>query len=120
MVIEICKNLCTLCPLYCPDQGDIVGREYINFYKFLLPYGISLRDSTIVYQLWWTLCIKLQIMTCDEPLSVEDLQKVEKNVYCNFRDADFFNKSIMCVYVSVIEHPGRVKHFYWMQKTCYP
>jgi hypothetical protein len=47
MVIEICKNLCTLCPLYCPDQGDIVGREYINFYKFLLPYGISLRDSTI-------------------------------------------------------------------------
>jgi hypothetical protein len=47
MVIEICKNLCTLCSLYCPDQGDIVGREYINFYKFLLPYGISLRDSTI-------------------------------------------------------------------------
>jgi hypothetical protein len=36
-----------LCPLYCPDQGDIVGREYIHFYKFLLPYGISLRDSTI-------------------------------------------------------------------------
>jgi hypothetical protein len=47
MVIEICKNVCTLCPLYCPDQGDIVGREYIIFYKFLLPYGISLRDSTI-------------------------------------------------------------------------
>jgi hypothetical protein len=47
MVIEICKNLCTLCPLYCPDQGDIAGREYINVYKFLLPYGISLRDSTI-------------------------------------------------------------------------
>jgi hypothetical protein len=47
MVIEICKNVCTLCPLYCPDQGDIVGREYINVYKFLLPYGISLRDSTI-------------------------------------------------------------------------
>jgi hypothetical protein len=47
MVIEICKNVCTLCPLYRPDQGNIVGREYINFYKFLLPYGISLSDSTI-------------------------------------------------------------------------
>jgi hypothetical protein len=47
MVIEICKHLCTLCPLYRPDQGNIVGREYINFYKFLLPYGISLSDSTI-------------------------------------------------------------------------
>jgi hypothetical protein len=45
MVIEICKNLCTLCPLYRPDQGNIVGRENINFYKFLLPYGISLSDS---------------------------------------------------------------------------
>jgi hypothetical protein len=48
MLIEICKNLCTLCPIYRPDQGNIVGREYINFYKFLLPYGISLSDSTIV------------------------------------------------------------------------
>jgi hypothetical protein len=47
MVIEICKTLCTLCPPYRPDQGNIVGREYINFYKFLLPCGISLRDSTI-------------------------------------------------------------------------
>jgi hypothetical protein len=47
MVIEICKNLCTLCPLYRPDQVNIVGREYIHFYKFLLPYGISLIDSTI-------------------------------------------------------------------------
>jgi hypothetical protein len=34
--------------LYRPDQGNIVGREYINFYKFLLPYGISLSDSTTV------------------------------------------------------------------------
>jgi hypothetical protein len=47
MVIDICKNLCTLCPLYRPEQGNIVGREYINFCKFLLPYGISLSDSTI-------------------------------------------------------------------------
>jgi hypothetical protein len=47
MVIEICKKLCTLCPLYRPDQGNIVGRVYIHFYKFLLPYGISLSDSTI-------------------------------------------------------------------------
>jgi Pyruvate/2-oxoacid:ferredoxin oxidoreductase delta subunit len=24
------NRVCTLCPLYCPDQGDIVGREYIH------------------------------------------------------------------------------------------
>jgi hypothetical protein len=36
--------------LYCPAQGDIVGREYIKVCKFLMPYGISLRDSTIVGQ----------------------------------------------------------------------
>jgi hypothetical protein len=28
-------------------QGDIVGREYIYFYKFLCTYGISLRHLTI-------------------------------------------------------------------------
>jgi hypothetical protein len=25
-----CVSLCTLCPLYRPEQGNIVGREYIN------------------------------------------------------------------------------------------
>jgi hypothetical protein len=30
-------------PLYCPDQGDIVGREYIHSCKFISPYGTSLR-----------------------------------------------------------------------------
>jgi hypothetical protein len=39
--------VCTLCPLYCPDQGDIVGREYIHSCKFISPYGTSLGDSTI-------------------------------------------------------------------------
>jgi hypothetical protein len=24
------NRVCTLCPLYCPDLGDIVGREYIH------------------------------------------------------------------------------------------
>jgi hypothetical protein len=47
MGIKICKNVC---PLYCPDQGDIVGREYIHSCKFLYPYGTSLGDSTIVGQ----------------------------------------------------------------------
>jgi hypothetical protein len=47
MGITICKNVCTLCPLYRPDQGDIVGREYIHSCKFLYPYGTSLGDSTI-------------------------------------------------------------------------
>jgi hypothetical protein len=47
MGIKICKNVCTLCPLYCPDQGDIVGREYIHSCKFLYPYGTSLSDSSI-------------------------------------------------------------------------
>jgi hypothetical protein len=32
----------------CPDQGDIVGREYIISSKFMPPYGILLADSTIV------------------------------------------------------------------------
>jgi hypothetical protein len=40
MGIKICKNLCT-------EQGNIVGRKYINSYKFLYPYGITLGDSTI-------------------------------------------------------------------------
>jgi hypothetical protein len=48
MGIKICKNVCTLCPLYYPDQGDIVGREYIHSCKFLYPYGTSLGDSTLI------------------------------------------------------------------------
>jgi hypothetical protein len=35
MAIEICTLLCSFCPLYCPAQGDIVGREYIKVCKFL-------------------------------------------------------------------------------------
>jgi hypothetical protein len=31
-----------------PEQGDIVGREYIISSKFMPPYGILLADSTIV------------------------------------------------------------------------
>jgi hypothetical protein len=34
--------------LYHPDQGDIVGREYIISSKFMPPYGILLADSTII------------------------------------------------------------------------
>jgi hypothetical protein len=48
MGIKICKNVCTLCLLYRPDQGNIVGREYIHSCKFLYPYGTSLGDSTII------------------------------------------------------------------------
>jgi hypothetical protein len=50
MGINICKNVCTLCPLYRPDQGNIVGRKYIHSCKFLYSYGTSLGDSTIVDQ----------------------------------------------------------------------
>jgi hypothetical protein len=30
-----------------PEQGDIVGREYIISSKFMPPYGILLAESTI-------------------------------------------------------------------------
>jgi hypothetical protein len=33
-----------LCPLYRPEQGDIVGREYIIFTNFYVSYGKSLRE----------------------------------------------------------------------------
>jgi hypothetical protein len=33
--------LCTLCPLFRPEQGNIVGREYINSRNFVELYGIS-------------------------------------------------------------------------------
>jgi hypothetical protein len=36
MYIKYCQKLCTLCPLYRPDQGDIVGREYIIFSQFFM------------------------------------------------------------------------------------
>jgi hypothetical protein len=31
------------------NKANIVGRKYIKVCKFLLPLGISLRDSTIVF-----------------------------------------------------------------------
>jgi hypothetical protein len=49
--VDINVNLCTLCPLYRPEQGNIVGRKYINSCKFISPYGTSLADSTIVFLL---------------------------------------------------------------------
>jgi hypothetical protein len=35
----ICKKSCTLCPLYRPEQGNIVGRNYIKVCKFLQIHG---------------------------------------------------------------------------------
>jgi hypothetical protein len=32
-------SVCTLCPLYCPAQGDIVGREYIHITQKLTIFG---------------------------------------------------------------------------------
>jgi hypothetical protein len=28
--VQNCTGLCTFCPLYRPDQGNIVGRKYIK------------------------------------------------------------------------------------------
>jgi hypothetical protein len=47
MYIKNCQKLCTLCPLYRPDQGDIVGREYIIFDNLLCTYGKSLREARV-------------------------------------------------------------------------
>jgi hypothetical protein len=47
------------CPLNCPAQGDIVGREYMNFCKFMGPYGTFLADLTIAADFassWKTRC----------------------------------------------------------------
>jgi hypothetical protein len=47
MGVKVCKSVCALCPLYCPDRGDILGRECIHSCRFLCPCGTSLGDSTI-------------------------------------------------------------------------
>jgi hypothetical protein len=44
---KMCTLSCTLCLLYRPEQGNIVGRKYIKVCKLIVPFGRSLRDSTI-------------------------------------------------------------------------
>jgi hypothetical protein len=41
---KICTLSCTLCLLYRPERGNIVGRKYI---KFMCPYGTFIADLPI-------------------------------------------------------------------------
>jgi hypothetical protein len=50
---KICTLSCTLCPLYRPEQGNIVGRKYIKVCKFVQIYFaiwyISRRFNNMLY-----------------------------------------------------------------------
>jgi hypothetical protein len=73
MVIEICKNLCTLCPLYRPDQGNIVGREYIN----LLQISITIRYISQRFN-----------NRCHSKINVRVRWLWESRIYCDFSRRD--------------------------------
>jgi hypothetical protein len=61
---EMRTLLCTLCPLYRPEQGNIVGREYIKVCEFL---KIKNCKSRIAKQ-------ELQIINCKSRIANQELQ----------------------------------------------
>jgi hypothetical protein len=47
MGIKICKNVCTLCPLYCPDQGDTKERSKSVTDPLIIPHPSRLSSAEL-------------------------------------------------------------------------